>query len=765
MEVIHVTDRLTNSPEGQQALRNYFEARDAGLLTARKAGTSYDPGDEKSFNVLNNIQTDEPTWEALTFVLRSTNDVANVWIDVTLSDQFSEENLAELDERMLHSTPEASYRPNFGIIENNNYLFGDPPNYDGDGKVDILLFDILEGKTGSCCVLGYVTSSDINPGAGENQGNQADVLYVDLPDGIRGGVSSIAWIVSHEYQHLIHYAYQNPPGSELTFVNEGLSEWASVVNGYYQRSIRYLANSSEHSTPLLDWNTSENVYDYERASLFTTYIAQHIGPEATGSIVRARLSQDAGGTLAIGDEGYRVVLEANGASLSSIIAGFHTTNFINDVTVDPQYGYHAAQRSGVITGPTTTIDGASRNQYARNDFAMNPGAVHYFTWSQVANMSLHADIYSAIAEQLKAGQRKRIELRAYMEHVDGRRTVETITPGEANIAFPGDFSSFTLIVVSSAAYSSTPIRLDVSASWDAAGSSGQVRQTVGYEDGTAAGQDFYYSLSDSPEAILANKYDVPDGGRLASVYFAPIYENDFSNTDVPANAPRDFRVHVWQVDDEGYPGQEVYSTDITESASSRHIDFGTREYSFLEVTLPDSSAFSQLGDSVFVGVSNLGTDSNYLALTPAVRTVDEVLSYLYLNYSNGPGWASFADITVGDEPIFEDKVHPIRVDFVIATSTEGDDLMELPEQVVLAQNYPNPFNPATSVTFSLPATMEVRLAVYDALGREVATLIDGVRSAGSHSVQLDAGGWASGVYFYTLQTEAITVSKHMVLMK
>lgn len=186
MDIIHVTDRLINSAEGQKALLNYFEARDAGLLRAGKGGVSYDVGDEKSFNVLDSLQVYDDRWTPFSFVLRSTNDVANVWIEKSLDASFSEENLAELDEHMLRSTPQWSFRPDRGIIENNNYLFGDPPNYDGDGKVDILVYDVVEGKP-ECCVLGYVTSTDINPAAKDGEGNQADVLYVDLPDGFRRG--------------------------------------------------------------------------------------------------------------------------------------------------------------------------------------------------------------------------------------------------------------------------------------------------------------------------------------------------------------------------------------------------------------------------------------------------------------------------------------------------------------------------------------------------------------------------------------------------
>ena len=65
---------------------------------------------------------------------------------------------------------------------------------------------------------------------------------------------------------------------------------------------------------------------------------------------------------------------------------------------------------------------------------------------------------------------------------------------------------------------------------------------------------------------------------------------------------------------------------------------------------------------------------------------------------------------------------------------------ELPPDFALASNYPNPFNPASSISYSLPRSMHVRLSVYDALGRLVATLADGLQSAGAHQAGIDATG-------------------------
>ena len=89
----------------------------------------------------------------------------------------------------------------------------------------------------------------------------------------------------------------------------------------------------------------------------------------------------------------------------------------------------------------------------------------------------------------------------------------------------------------------------------------------------------------------------------------------------------------------------------------------------------------------------------------------------------------------------------------------------LPTGYQLEQNFPNPFNPTTVVSYQLPVVSDVRLGVYDLLGREVAVLVDGHRTAGTYSVRWDASGFASGVYFYRLNAGQYVESRKMVLMK
>ena len=83
----------------------------------------------------------------------------------------------------------------------------------------------------------------------------------------------------------------------------------------------------------------------------------------------------------------------------------------------------------------------------------------------------------------------------------------------------------------------------------------------------------------------------------------------------------------------------------------------------------------------------------------------------------------------------------------------------------LKQNYPNPFNPTTQIPFELKEAANVTLKVYDLTGREVATLVNGPQSAGSHTVQFDGSGLASGTYLYKLDADGAQLSRTMILMK
>ncbi|MCK5738322.1 T9SS type A sorting domain-containing protein, partial [bacterium] len=70
----------------------------------------------------------------------------------------------------------------------------------------------------------------------------------------------------------------------------------------------------------------------------------------------------------------------------------------------------------------------------------------------------------------------------------------------------------------------------------------------------------------------------------------------------------------------------------------------------------------------------------------------------------------------------------------------------------LKSNYPNPFNPATKLVFTLPKAAHVSLQVFDALGREIATLVDEIQAAGTHEITFDAANLPSGVYLASFRS-------------
>jgi hypothetical protein len=90
---------------------------------------------------------------------------------------------------------------------------------------------------------------------------------------------------------------------------------------------------------------------------------------------------------------------------------------------------------------------------------------------------------------------------------------------------------------------------------------------------------------------------------------------------------------------------------------------------------------------------------------------------------------------------------------------------QLPQGYSLAQNYPNPFNPTTAIQFTLPKAAQVRLTVYNVLGQEVATLVNGNLTAGIHSVNFDGSRLASGVYLYKIAAGDFVSTRKMVLLK
>jgi hypothetical protein len=109
--------------------------------------------------------------------------------------------------------------------------------------------------------------------------------------------------------------------------------------------------------------------------------------------------------------------------------------------------------------------------------------------------------------------------------------------------------------------------------------------------------------------------------------------------------------------------------------------------------------------------------------------------------------------------------YDLSINLSLNGTTGNDDKVVNPVKYNLEQNYPNPFNPATNIRFTLPAESDVTLKIYNLLGKEMSTLINGKLSAGEHTVVFAAGDLPSGVYFYQIKAGTYNSTKKLVIMK
>lgn len=185
----------------------------------------------------------------------------------------------------------------------------------------------------------------------------------------------------------------------------------------------------------------------------------------------------------------------------------------------------------------------------------------------------------------------------------------------------------------------------------------------------------------------------------------------------------------------------TYGADdgVTAGNSDLRIAYSTNNratWNGVPVTTPDTTRFpGQTGDNALAAAITLNLGESYfVALARATGTTTNSLVY---------------------------------------TSTGIEKVSDVPSSFTLEQNYPNPFNPSTAISYQLPAlsgvegsaVSQVSLRVFDALGREVAKLVDAQQTAGRYKVTFDASNLSSGMYFCRLQAGKLVDTKKMLLVK
>lgn len=156
-------------------------------------------------------------------------------------------------------------------------------------------------------------------------------------------------------------------------------------------------------------------------------------------------------------------------------------------------------------------------------------------------------------------------------------------------------------------------------------------------------------------------------------------------------------------------------------------------------------------------VENLNNGSQTILMNGLAYPVTINVENISLNLSAVLGKRMSGNLEPGKEFIIADK----SVKKLAVSSSD----FTTPIDFALEQNYPNPFNPITKINYSIPISSQVTLRIYDVLGNIVTTLVDEYLQPGGYFVEWNAEGFASGVYFYSIQSGDFFQTKKMILLK
>lgn len=173
-------------------------------------------------------------------------------------------------------------------------------------------------------------------------------------------------------------------------------------------------------------------------------------------------------------------------------------------------------------------------------------------------------------------------------------------------------------------------------------------------------------------------------------------------------------------------------------------------------------------DTTYWRYLSLNTFDSLLITNPLDPNVDDpvvIPSFNSKTIASGDSVTFYWAIAYGaEETEMLASLEQAQQKYNLYTSVESD-LNNIPTNFTLDQNYPNPFNPSTKISFGLPQRSNVVLKIFNTLGEQVAELVNESLEAGTHSYNFDASSLSSGIYIYTLQTEAGNISKKMTLLK
>lgn len=767
----------------------------------KKRVVSQSIGDEQEFFVRNVITGN--SWNTVHTVLGFQGEGVNIWFQKTAYDTLAvttklEKILNGFNELLYHSTPANSVDSNKGVLEILAEYAGEFPDVDGDGVLDVVLLDIQDSfeESGSF-VAGFFDPVNLYE---FEFSNERDMIYLDLYPTLffqnKVNIERALSTFAHESQHLIHAGYEGEE-PELVFVNEGFSEAIEILTGFEPRSEKGYQQFPLRG--LLDWDFDNPIPDYSRASLWTHYLIEQLGPESLKSFIQEKDT---------GYKGYRSVLEARSdLSLEELFRNWGIAMLLNDAAINPEYGYKHPLRQNPILSPV--IESRSLPDVQRGEAGSFVHLLAGFPFTRELKLETgepaSSDVWlSSVSQYPEGGQPEmRITSQSFLE-------AEALTSGYGSIQM--------LITYFGESLQTTKTEL----SFYSEGERSAKVTTKKYGDGNP--DTFYLNASYLTLNGTDQKLGVvfpPSKSTywLKDVLLRTVYKSELAGSGISGEVERDFELDVYKYI-AGKPGEKLIPT--TRFETTREHGKLVRETFSLEDYYGE---LSDIQDSIFVVIGNDGDDENYIALG-----MDEGSQNASFFTEDNTSWVSLAQKSIGGNslsnwnPVIQiNAVEPgmsritipaitdieytfkeVLVSIVpseeydtasvnliarlpdgsfspsIFKSRQGNEFtfalpvlvggqyklvssyaspdggitytdeqeweIGIPNGFELQPNFPNPFNPSTNLPFVLLEQARVEWQVFDVLGRLVMEIPTKFYESGEYIQELNMNGFSSGVY-------------------
>ena len=249
-----------------------------------------------------------------------------------------------------------------------------------------------------------------------------------------------------------------------------------------------------------------------------------------------------------------------------------------------------------------------------------------------------------------------------------------------------------------------------------------------------------FDLSDKENPQLLARVSVPNAG-----YVHNIWPTDDGTHVMTTEETTGKTVKMWNIEDMDNIEMVGEYLGVNNLAHNTHImgDFAYISHYTAGVTIVDISDPTNLIEVARYDTYPLNDNSGFQGCWGAYPFTQNGMVFA----SDLEGYLTVLQFTETDTTVFVDEPG------------------QIPNKLVLHQNYPNPFNPATTIRYDLPKANVVNLVIYDILGVEVKVLVNGWQEAGQKSVQWEAGGIPSGIYYYRLTSNNEQSTKKSLLLK